>query len=144
MLDGVLISRDEDFRRQVVELLRRSEGQARLMLDLPNAADELPREALGRVLGTHPQVVFLDLGETGTTGVRVCFWSSAGNSSSSKACSTAPMWRTAESPRNGIEPCAIVPLVSISAHQTPRWPRQIRSLFSGSGMMTWSTRGLEK
>lgn len=71
MLDCVLISRDEDFRRQVVELLQRSEGQARLMLELPNAADELPREALGRILATHPQVVFLDLGETGTTGVRV-------------------------------------------------------------------------
>ena len=26
------------------------------------------------------------------------------------------------------------PWVSISAHQTPRWPRQMRSLFSGSGM----------
>ncbi len=54
------------------------------------------------------------------------------------------MWRTAQSPRNGIEPCAISPLVSISAHQTPRWPRQMRSLLSGSGMMTWSTRGREK
>ena len=26
--------------------------------------------------------------------------------------------------------------VTISAHQTPRWPRQIRSLLSGSGMIT--------
>ena len=81
---------------------------------------------------------------SGTTGMRVCLRSSAGNSSSSKASSTAPMWRTAQSPRNGIEPCAISPLVSISAHQTPRWPRQMRSLLSGSGMMTWSTRGFEK
>ena len=54
------------------------------------------------------------------------------------------MWRTAQSPRNGIEPCAIRPRVSISAHQTPRWPMQTRSTSSGSGMMTWSTRGGEK
>ena len=81
---------------------------------------------------------------SGTTGMRVCFLSRAGNSSASKASITAPMWRTAQSPRNGIEPCAISPLVSISAHQTPRWPRQMRSLLSGSGMMTWSTRGFEK
>ena len=35
------------------------------------------------------------------------------------------------------------PRVSISAHQTPRWPMQTRSTFSGSGMMTWLTRGSE-
>ena len=81
---------------------------------------------------------------SGTTGMRVRLRSSAGNSSSSKAASTAPMWRTAQSPRNGIEPCAISPLVSISAHQTPRWPRQMRSLLSGSGMMTWSTLRLRE
>ena len=46
------------------------------------------------------------------------------------------MWRMALSPRNGIEPWAMRPWVSISAHQTPRWPRQMRSLLSGSGMMT--------
>ena len=50
------------------------------------------------------------------------------------------MCRTAQSPRNGIEPWAMRPKVSSSAHQTPRWPRQTRSLFRGSGMMTWSTR----
>lgn len=71
MLDCVLISRDEDFRRQVSELIRRGEGQARLMLDIPSSAEELPREALGRILGARPQVVFLDLGETSTTGARV-------------------------------------------------------------------------
>ena len=60
------------------------------------------------------------------------------------ASRTAPMWRTAQSPRNGIEPCAIRPMVSISAHHTPRWPMQTRSTLSGSGMMTWSTRGREK
>jgi pilus assembly protein CpaE len=70
VLDCVLISRDEDFRRHVSELIRRSEGLARLMLDLPNAADELPREALARILAAKPQIVFLDLGET-ITGVRV-------------------------------------------------------------------------
>jgi pilus assembly protein CpaE len=71
VLDCVLISRDEDFRRQVTQLMRRAEGQARLALDLSNAADELPREALSRVLASKPQVVFLDLGEASTTGVRV-------------------------------------------------------------------------
>ncbi len=34
-------------------------------------------------------------------------------------------------------------LVSISAHRTPRCPGQMRSLFKGSGMMTWSTLGFE-
>ena len=53
------------------------------------------------------------------------------------------MWRIAQSPRNGIEPWATRPKVSISAHQTPRWPMQIRSTPSGSGMITWSTRGRE-
>ena len=51
------------------------------------------------------------------------------------------MCRTAQSPRNGIDPCAIRPWVSISAHQTPRWPMHTRSTLRGSGMMTWSTRG---
>ena len=59
----------------------------------------------------------------------------------SRRLSSAPMWRIAQSPRNGIEPWAIRPSVSISAHQTPRWPRQIRSAPSGSGMITWSMRG---
>ncbi len=54
------------------------------------------------------------------------------------------MWRTAQSPRKGMEPWATRPFVSISAHQTPRWPMQTRSTLSGSGMMTWSTRGREK
>jgi pilus assembly protein CpaE len=71
VLDCVLISRDEDFRRQVTQLVRRAEGQARLSLDLPSAADELPREALSHVLAAKPQVVFLDLGEASTTGARV-------------------------------------------------------------------------
>ncbi len=51
------------------------------------------------------------------------------------------MWRTAESPRKGMEPWAMRPFVSISAHQTPRWPRQIRSLCRGSGMMTLTRSG---
>ena len=72
----------------------------------------------------------------GTTGIAVRRAASAGNRLASISAITAPMWRTAQSPRNGIEPWAIRPWVSISAHQTPRWPRQTRSLFSGSGMMT--------
>jgi pilus assembly protein CpaE len=71
VLDCVLISRDEDLRQQVTDLMRLSEGQARLQLDLTSAADELPREALGRILGAKPQVVFLDLGDSSTTGIRV-------------------------------------------------------------------------
>jgi hypothetical protein len=47
---------------------------------------------------------------SGTTGMRVCFRSRAGNSFSSKAASRAPMWRTAQSPRNGMEPCAMLAL----------------------------------
>ncbi len=77
---------------------------------------------------------------SGTTGIAVRRAASAGCSVSSISAITAPIWRTAQSPRNGIDPCAMRPKVSTSAHQTPRWPRQTRSLFSGSGMMTWSTR----
>ena len=77
---------------------------------------------------------------SGTTGIAVRRAASAGNRLASISAITAPMCRTAQSPRNGIEPCAIRPKVSSSAHQTPRCPRQTRSLFSGSGMMTWSTR----
>ena len=77
----------------------------------------------------------------GTTGMAVWRSASLGQSSRSKASITAAMWRTAQSPRNGIEPCAIRPRVSISAHHTPRWPMQTRSTLRGSGMMTWWTRG---
>ena len=54
------------------------------------------------------------------------------------------MPRIAEVPRKGIEPCAMRPRISISPHQTPRWPRQTQFLYSGSGIRTWSTRGFEK
>ena len=37
---------------------------------------------------------------------------------------------------SGIEPCAMRPWVSISAHHTPRWPMHTRSTFNGSGMIT--------
>ena len=84
------------------------------------------------------------LAPSGTTGISVRRAARAGHSSRSNASITAPMWRTAQSPRNGIEPCAIRPMVSISAHHTPRWPMHTRSTLSGSGMMTWSTRGREK
>ena len=38
-------------------------------------------------------------------------------------------------PKKGIDPCAILPLVSISVHHTPLCPRQILSLFNGSGII---------
>jgi pilus assembly protein CpaE len=41
------------------------------MLDLSASADELPREAVGQILGATPQVLFIDLGESSTTGLRV-------------------------------------------------------------------------
>ncbi len=81
---------------------------------------------------------------SGTTGIMVCFWSNAGKSFCSISSKKELMCRIAESPRNGIEPCAILPNVSTSAHHAPRWPRQTRSTFKGSGIITWSTRGFEK
>ena len=70
-------------------------------------------------------------------------WRGCGSRWRSRRLRNAPMWRIAQSPRNGIEPWATRPKVSTSAHQTPRWPMQMRSTPSGSGMITWSTRGRE-
>ena len=63
---------------------------------------------------------------SGTTGIS-CGDGQGWYSSRSNGSITAAMPRTAQSPRNGIEPCAIRPRVSISAHHTPRWPMQTRS-----------------
>lgn len=71
MLDCVLVSRDDGFRRQVAELARRSEAHVRLALDLQASADELPREAVSRILGANPRLAFVDLGDASTTGLRV-------------------------------------------------------------------------
>lgn len=71
MLDCVMISRDDDFRRQVLELAHQTESHARLVLDLEESAEELHREAIGKILAANPHVVFVDLGDGPTTGVRV-------------------------------------------------------------------------
>ena len=71
MFDCVLISQDDDFRRQVLELSRHPESPVRLMLDLPQTAADLPRDALGKILDADPALVFVDLGEASTMGVRV-------------------------------------------------------------------------
>jgi pilus assembly protein CpaE len=70
VIDCVLISADEEFRRLVLELVRHQDSHAHLALDINKPAHEVPREALGRVLGTHARVVFIDLADS-TTGVRV-------------------------------------------------------------------------
>lgn len=70
MLDCVLISADEEFRRLVLELVRHQDSHAHLALDIGKPAHEVPRDALGRILTTHARVVFIDLGDS-TTGVRV-------------------------------------------------------------------------
>ena len=70
MLDCVLISQDDTFRRQVTELVGRAESNARLVLDLKSGAEELPREAVSQILGASPRLAFVDLGD-GTTGLRV-------------------------------------------------------------------------
>lgn len=71
MLDCVLISTDDDFRRQVLELTRLSDGHGRLVLDLDDTAEALHRDAVSKMLAVDPHVIFIDLGETSTTGVRV-------------------------------------------------------------------------
>ena len=81
---------------------------------------------------------------SGTTGMSVFLLFRIGYSSFSKRSSNACMCLIALSPSKGIEPWAIFPNVSISAHQTPLCPKQIRSLFRGSGMITWSILGLAK
>ena len=43
-------------------------------------------------------------------------------------------------PRNGMLPCAMRPCVVTSNQYTPRWPMQMRSTLSGSGMITKSVR----
>jgi pilus assembly protein CpaE len=70
VLDCVLISSDEEFRRLVTDLFREEDAHARLVLDIPKAAHEVPRDALGKILTANPRVVFIDLGDE-TTGVRV-------------------------------------------------------------------------
>lgn len=71
MLDCVMISRDDDFRRLVLELTSKPDPQARLVLDLEQSADELHRDAVARILTASPHVAFVDLGDTSTTGIRV-------------------------------------------------------------------------
>ena len=71
MLDCVLISRDDDFRRQVLELAHQPDSHTRLVLDLEESAEELHRDAVRKILAADPQVVFVDLGEGSTTGIRV-------------------------------------------------------------------------
>ncbi len=68
MIDCVLISPDEEFRRLAHDLIVQSE--ARMVLDIPKAAQNLSRETLARVLAADPQVVFIDL-DGSLTGVRV-------------------------------------------------------------------------
>lgn len=70
MLDCVLISQDDAFRRQVTDLVGRAESNAQLTVDLPSSAERLSREAVARIVEATPRLAFLDLGET-TTGLRV-------------------------------------------------------------------------
>lgn len=70
MIDCILISSDEQFRRTVLELVRHEDSHTHLALDINKPAHEVPRDALGRILASHPRVVFIDLGDS-TTGVRV-------------------------------------------------------------------------
>lgn len=70
MLDCVLISEDDAFRRQVTELVGRAESNARLVLDLPSTADRLSRESVAGITEARPRLAFVDLGP-GTTGLRV-------------------------------------------------------------------------
>ena len=77
---------------------------------------------------------------SGTTGTAVVRDASAGCSSSRNARSTRPIPSMAFTPRNGMLPWPIRPRVSTSNQYTPRWPTQMRSTPSGSGMMTASVR----
>ena len=70
MLDCVLISQDDAFRRQVTELVGRAESNVHLALDLSSSAEELAREAVARVVAASPRLAFVDLGES-TLGLRV-------------------------------------------------------------------------
>jgi hypothetical protein len=49
---------------------------------------------------------------------------------------TSVMPSMALTPRNGMLPCAIRPTSVNSNQYTPRWPTEMRSTFSGSGMIT--------
>lgn len=64
MLDCALISSDEAFRHLVLGLVRQPAAQARLVVDLPESAEELGSEELAKILGAGPSIVFLDLGGT--------------------------------------------------------------------------------
>ena len=72
-------------------------------------------------LGFQLTVPYLQVrAPSGTTGISECRAASIGYRSCSNRSSTAAMWRIADSPRKGIDPCAMRPSVSISAHHTPR------------------------
>ena len=70
MLNCVLISQDDAFRRQVTDLVGRADSNARLAVDLTVSADRLAREAVSSVVAVSPRLAFLDLGET-RAGLRV-------------------------------------------------------------------------
>lgn len=70
MLDCALISADEGFQRQVENLVRRPDTHARVVVAHKRRAADLSREDVGYVLRAHPNVAFVDLGDT-SEGLRV-------------------------------------------------------------------------
>ena len=73
---------------------------------------------------------------SGTTGIAVTRWQSAGPSSSRTRSSRCDMPSIALTPRYGMLPCAMRPSATTSNQYTPRWPTQTRSTPNGSGMIT--------
>lgn len=70
MIHCALISSDDSFRRLVLGLTQAADSQLNLAVDIPKNAAEVPREALGRILGTEVRLVFVDLSRS-MTGKRV-------------------------------------------------------------------------
>ncbi|MGD2067437.1 MAG: AAA family ATPase [Gemmatimonadota bacterium] len=70
MINCALISADDGFRRQVLDLIRKPDSGARSVLEIPMNATDLSRERVAYILSADPHVAFIDLG-TSLTGLRV-------------------------------------------------------------------------
>jgi len=70
MIHCALISADEGFQRQVMGLVRASDGIAKLVVELNECASDLPRGHVAHLLDANPQLAFVDLGDS-SAGLRV-------------------------------------------------------------------------
>lgn len=70
MINCALISADEALRRQVMSLVKGSDGIAKLVVELDECASDLPKGHVAHLLDANPQLAFVDLGES-SAGLRV-------------------------------------------------------------------------